>query len=340
MVEDRPLHRTPGAVTEIGDPGSRLQNSAASGAAGLSSAPDTPVVVIESGILAGKATGDVERFLGIPYAAAPVGALRWRPPQPVVAWQGARPATEFGNDCVQNRPSWERMTSDRPLSEDCLYINVWRPVGRADTLLPVMVWVHGGGFVMGTPSTPALEGSALARQGVVVVSFNYRLGRFGFFAHPALTAAQRSELLGNYGLMDQLAALRWVQRNIATFGGDPDNVTIFGESAGGTSVLQLMAIEQARGLFHRAIAQSSGGRDRWPNLNEATHRPSAEAIGERFAMEAGFHAATVEDLRSISPDRLRGQLDLVTMEWDTYSGPMIDGVLVKGAAARMFQAVM
>lgn len=305
---------------------------------GLSSAPDAPVVAIESGSLSGTAAHGVERFLGIPYAAAPVGALRWRPPRPVAAWGGVRRAAEFGNDCVQNRPAWERMVSDRPLSEDCLYANVWRPTGRAGSRLPVMVWIHGGGFVMGTASTPVVEGSALARRGVIVVSFNYRLGRFGFFAHPALSAEQRGGPLGNYGLMDQIAALRWVQRNIASFGGDPGNVTIFGESAGGTSVLQLMAIEQARGLFHRAIAQSSGGRDRWPRLDATTHRPSAESIGERFAAAAGFQAATARDLRSIPADDLRGQLDLVNMEWDTYPGPMFDGVLVKGPAAEAFRA--
>lgn len=295
-------------------------------------------VTIETGTLAGTAFGEVERFLGIPYAAAPLGALRWRPPRPAAAWKGVRHATEFSADCVQNRPSWDNTASDGPVSEDCLYLNVWRPVVRAGEALPVMVWIHGGGFVMGSSSQPMLDGSALARRNVIVVTFNYRLGRLGFFAHPALSAAQRDEPVGNYGLMDQIAALRWVQRNIAAFGGDPGNITIFGESAGGTSVLQLMASSESRGLFHRAIAQSSGGRDRWPSLGTATHRPSAEAIGERFAREAGLANASCEELRAIPADVLRGELNLVNMEPDTYSGPMFDGRLVQGPAAQAFEA--
>jgi para-nitrobenzyl esterase len=280
----------------------------------------------------------VESFLGIPYAAAPVGALRWRPPRPAAAWSGVRAAKEFGADSVQNRPSWDATASGGPVSEDCLFLNVWRPAGRAREPLPVMVWIHGGGFVMGSSSQPVLDGSAIASRDVIVVTFNYRLGRFGFFAHPALSAAQHDELLGNYGLMDQIAALRWVKRNIAAFGGDPGNVTIFGESAGGTSVLQLMAIQVARGLFHRAIAQSSGGRDSWPSISAATHRPSAEAIGERFAREAAAAEASPAALRALPADLLRGDLDLVNLCPDTYSGPMFDGVLVKGPASLAFEA--
>ena len=298
----------------------------------------TPKVRIETGTLVGASDGEVERFLGIPYAAAPVGALRWRPPQRPAPWSGSREATEFGADCVQNRPAWDNTASDGPVSEDCLFINVWRPAARARAELPVMVWIHGGGFVMGSSSQPMLDGGALARRGVAVVTFNYRLGRLGFFAHPALCAAQRGEAIGNYGLMDQIAALRWVQRNIAAFGGDPKNVTIFGESAGGTSVLQLMAITEAHGLFHRAIAQSSGGRDRWPSLNTVTHRPSAAAIGECFAREAGLPNASPEALRAIPPDVLRGELTLVNLQHDTYSGPMFDGELVRGPAEQAFQA--
>lgn len=305
-------------------------NAAAAGAVAL--------VTVDTGTLAGARSADVERFLGIPFAAAPSGPLRWRPPQPAAAWPGQRAAVAFGNDCVQNRPQWDRMSSDLPLGEDCLYLNVWRPAQRAEAALPVMVWIHGGGFVMGSSGTPVLDGSAIARRGIVVVSFNYRLGRFGFFAHPVLSAAQHDEPLGNYGLMDQIAALRWVRRNIGAFGGDAGNITIFGDSAGGTSVLQLMAIDQARGLFHKAIAQSAGGRDPWPHLRRATHRPSAEAIGERFAREAGLREPTPEALRALPAELLRGGLDLVNMEPDTYSGPMIDGTLVTGPAAQAFAA--
>jgi para-nitrobenzyl esterase len=297
-----------------------------------------PTLSIETGALAGGVDGGVEHFLGIPYAAAPVGVLRWRPPRPAAAWTGVRTATQFGADSVQNRPSWDATASSGSMSEDCLFINVWRPVERPREPLPVMVWIHGGGFVMGSSSQPMLDGGALASRGVIVVTFNYRLGRFGFFAHPVLSAAQRDELLGNYGLMDQMAALRWVQRNIAAFGGNPGNVTIFGESAGGTSVLQLMAMQVAHGLFHRAIAQSSGGRDLWPSIDTATHRPSAEVIGERFAHEAAVAEASPAALRALPADVLRGDLDLVNMCPETYSGPMFDGILVKGPAAQVFEA--
>jgi para-nitrobenzyl esterase len=201
-----------------------------------------------------------------------------------------------------------------------------------------MVWIHGGGFVMGSSSQAALDGGAIARRGVIVVSFNYRLGRFGFFAHPALSAEQAGGLLGNYGMMDQLAALRWVQRNIAAFGGDPGNVTIFGESAGGTSALHLMVMEEARGLFHRAIAQSSAGRDRWPALTTPTHRPSAEAIGERFSREAGLQSASVGDLRALPMETVMGRVDLINSEENTFSGPIVDGVLVRGSAADGFRS--
>lgn len=203
--------------------------------------------------------------------------------------------------------------------------------------MPVMVWIHGGGFVMGSANGPLLDGAAIARRGVVLVSLNYRIGRFGFFAHPALSAEQAGSTVGNYGLMDQIEALRWVQRNIAAFGGDPGNVTIFGESAGGTSVLNLMVVEQARGLFHRGIAQSSGARDRWPALREATHRPSAEMIGERFAREAGLPNATASDLRRIPVETLMGRLDLINGEEETFSGPIVDGQLIRGTAAAGFE---
>ncbi len=304
----------------------------------MASAQQSPTITIDSGVVEGVRLEHVERFLGIPYAEPPVGELRWRAPRPARSWDGVRRASEFGDDCVQNRPFWDRTQSQRPSSEDCLTLSVWRPADSVGGPLPVMVWIHGGGFVMGSSSQSALDGGAIASRGVVVVSFNYRLGRFGFFAHPALSAAQTDEPLGNYGFMDQLAALRWVQRNIAAFGGDPSNVTIFGQSAGGTSVLQLMVMEDARGLFHRAIAQSSAGRDDWPRLAASTRRPGAEAIGERFAREAGLRDATPEALRALSADEIRGRLDLVNTEEDTFSGPIVDGRLINGSAADGFAA--
>ena len=195
--------------------------------------------VVDSGPIEGRAAGGVAAFRGVPYAAAPVGELRWRPPQPIPAWTAPRDASRFGSDCVQHPlPTFIDPGSGQPMSEDCLYLNVWAPAQAKGK--PVMVWIHGGGFTVGSGAMAVADGAALARQGVVVVTLNYRLGRFGFFAHPAL--ARPGEPTGNYAIMDQIAALQWVKRNIAAFGGDPANVTVFGESAGGGSVLALSLI--------------------------------------------------------------------------------------------------
>jgi para-nitrobenzyl esterase len=198
-------------------------------------------------------TGDAEFrvFRGIPYAAAPVGEQRWRVPQPVVRWPEVRDALEFGAACPQ--PLYG---SEQALSEDCLFLNVWTPPGGSTKDAPVMVWIHGGGLNGGYSHRAFYDGSEYARQGVVLVSINYRLGPLGFLAHPSLSAESDHGVSGNYGFLDQIAALRWVQENIASFGGDPDNVTIFGESAGGTSVAVLLSSPFAEGLFHKAIIQS------------------------------------------------------------------------------------
>ena len=208
------------------------------------------VVRTDAGLLAGGGT-DVRYFKGVPFAAPPVGKLRWMPPQPVTPWAGIRSAKEYGPICHQP-----------PLlpykqSEDCLSLNVWTPAKTMDAKLPVMVWIHGGGFTIGASGQTAYDGEALAKQGVVLVSMNYRLGLFGFLAHPALSKESPYGASGNYGLMDQIAALQWVRGNIAAFGGDPGNVTIFGESAGGTSVCLLMVSPLAHGLFHRVISESA-----------------------------------------------------------------------------------
>ena len=171
-------------------------------------------------------------FKGIPFAAPPVGDLRWKPPQPVTPWTGVRPATAYGSDCMQLPFPGDAAPLGTPPAEDCLVVNVWRPAD-ASTKLPVMVWIYGGGFVNGGSSPAVYDGSQFAKRGVVLVSFNYRVGRFGFFAHPALTKESPNGPLGNYAFLDQIAALKWVQKNIAAFGGDAGNVTIFGESAGG-----------------------------------------------------------------------------------------------------------
>ena len=199
--------------------------------------------------------------------------------------KGARAASDFGNDCLQGVVPNDPGVGTK-LGEDCLYLNVWRPESKA-AKLPVMVWIYGGAFLIGSSGTPFYDGSSFARDGVILVSFNYRLGRFGFFAHPALDRGPGP--VANYGFMDQIAALKWVQRNIAAFGGDPGAVTIFGESAGGGSVLTLMGSPAAKGLFHRAVAESGGGRDTPPTLD----RPGGDfaagyAAGEAFATKAGL----------------------------------------------------
>lgn len=219
-----------------------------------------PVIQTKSGKLRGANQDGIAVFKGIPFAAPPVGQFRWRPPQPVAAWQGVRDALEFGPDCAQAGWGGSPGTITKGSSEDCLYLNLWAPA-KAKAKLPVMVWIHGGGFVGGSGSSPETFGDQFARQGVVLVTINYRLGRLGFFAHPALRQEHPEEPKGNYGYMDQIAALQWVQENIAAFGGDPKNVTVFGFSAGGVSVHSLMTIPAAKGLFHKAICQSSGGRD-------------------------------------------------------------------------------
>ncbi len=214
----------------------------------------TVLVRTQDGLLAGRlvAGGAVRAFLGVPYAAAPTGALRWRPPQPAAAWPGVRDAGRAGAPCMQRAMPVPGI----PPSEDCLFLNVWapRPAGRTQPPLPVMVFIHGGGFVFGSGAEPAYDGTALARHEVVLVTLNYRLGVFGFLAHPGLT--REAGTSGNYGLLDQMAALRWVQANIRAFGGDPGRVTLFGESAGGTAVAMLLTSPRAAGLFGQAILQS------------------------------------------------------------------------------------
>jgi para-nitrobenzyl esterase len=242
-----------------------------------------PIAGTANGAVRGLAEGAVNEFLGIPYAAPPVGALRWQPPQPAASWSGVRDATQFAPHCPQVAgPFGEASTS-----EDCLYLNVFTPSGGG--FHPVMVWIHGGALVTGESND--YDPTQLVEDGVTVVTINYRLGALGFLAHPALADANGQS--GDYGLEDQQAALRWVQRNIASFGGDPRNVTIFGESAGGLSVLSQVASPQAKGLFEKAIAESGSY-----NLTQ-TSLASAETAGEAFATEAGCASQTAACLRSL-----------------------------------------
>jgi len=206
----------------------------------------------------GKDDGAVHSFLGIPYAAPPVGNLRWKPPAAAASWTGVRKATEFGNHCMQGKVYGDMNFRDPGGSEDCLFLNVWVPTKPSGAKLPVMVWIYGGGFAAGSTSEARQDGAHLAQQGVIVVSMNYRLGVFGFFVHPELAKESGHNAAGNYGLLDQTAALRWVHENIAAFGGDPGNVTIFGESAGSFSVSAQMASPLAKGLFQKAIGESGG----------------------------------------------------------------------------------
>jgi para-nitrobenzyl esterase len=294
----------------------------------------------DTGAISGAVSDGVLAFKGVPFAAPPVGALRWRAPQPAAAWQGVRPATEYGHDCAQVPfPSDAAPLGTAP-SEDCLVLNVWRPAGKSGHKLPVMVWIYGGGFVNGGSSPAVYDGSQFAKQGVVLVSFNYRLGRFGFFAHPALTKENADGgLLGNYAYMDQIAALKWVQRNIAAFGGDPDNVTIFGESAGGGSVHLLLTSPMAQGLFKKAIVESGGGRGPLMPMRRIHEDvpggpASAESVGVDFAKANGIQGEgpdALAALRALPTDKVVAGLNMASMgpAAATYvGGPIQDGKIV------------
>ncbi|MGI9170053.1 MAG: carboxylesterase/lipase family protein [Caulobacteraceae bacterium] len=291
-----------------------------------------------AGRLEGRARNGVEAFVGIPYALPPVGALRWRPPERPARWRGVRPAIRFGADCPQMSLPGDKTTSGQPRSEDCLTLNVWRPAGARGA--PVMVWIHGGGFVMGSSASPVLDGAALAARGVVVVSFNYRLGRFGFFAHPALTRAAGGGPAVNFALLDMIAALRWVKNNIAAFGGDPRNVTIFGQSAGGAAVDFLLVSPPARGLFAKAIVQSGANREPYAQLSrDRPGRISAEAASVAFAKGAGLTDPDARALRNLTTAQVQGGLALFAMQADRFiGGPAIDGVTVLADPVKRFAA--
>lgn len=288
----------------------------------------TTPVRIQSGELVGQQQSDVRIFRGIPYAAAPVGELRWRSPKPFGTWTGIREATQFGAQALQGETFGPRSAQ----SDDCLFLNVWTPNNAdANSKLPVLVWFHGGAFIQGSGAQPRYDGTELARRGAVVITINYRLGPMGLFAHPALTAESApNEPLGNFCLLDMMAALTWTRENIAAFGGDPNNVTISGSSAGGTSCLFLMGIPQAEGLFHKAIIHSSGGMQNIQTLAEA------EAAGVRLAEKLGLGAnASASDLRKIAAgDAAVGVAAIRQLNLPVK--PIVDGRLVKFTPSELF----
>lgn len=284
-----------------------------------------------SGLVEGSvsADGKIRIFKGIPFAAPPLGELRWKEPQPAPHWQGVRKATEFGARCMQRRIYSDMVFRDSGPSEDCLYLNVWAPVVKGKDKLPVMVWIYGGGFQAGSTSEPRQDGEHLAHRGVVIVSMNYRLGIFGFFSHPELTAESPHHASGNYGLLDQAAALKWVHENIEAFGGDPDKVTIFGESAGSFAVSALMASPLAKNYLRGAIGESGAF------FGETLSAKSLQVSEKRdaaFAEQFGMHS--IKQLREADAQRL---LDAVLKDGTPYRFvPNIDGYFMPATAYEIY----
>jgi para-nitrobenzyl esterase len=299
-------------------------------------AAHAPTVAVAGGTIRGAEGDGVRVFKGVPYAAPPVEELRWKPPAIVVPWDGIRDATEFSPDCPQVSfdPTSFYHRPPSPQSEDCLCLNVWT-AARPGEKRPVMVWIHGGGLTAGSGATPVYDGANFARQGVVLVTINYRLGPLGYLAHPGLSLESPHGSSGNYGLLDQIAALEWIRANIAAFGGDPDRVTIFGQSAGSWSVCALVASPLARGLFHAAIGQSGGSFDRMRYLNEERHTwESAESVGERFAAALGVDG--VEGMRRVSAERLLDVFFRVAGREGFATGGIVDGWVLPEDVSTIF----
>ncbi len=288
---------------------------------------------VDAGQLGGsrESSPGIRAFKGIPFAASPVGALRWQAPQPVPKWNGVRTASEFGDVCIQpagqGRLNIAVMEGSPPASEDCLYLNVWTGATAANEKRPVMVWFFGGAFTEGAGSVPLYDGDALARKGAIVVTMNYRLGPYGFFAHPALTADSPHKASGNYGLMDMLASLRWVQSNIAAFGGDPRNVTVFGQSAGAMAIASLVASPEAKGLFGRAVSQSGA----WMGFGPVPGMRTREQ-----AEEAGLKAATAAGITTAAQLRAMSTAD-VTAKFSS-AGMIVDGWVIPEDPSTTFAA--
>src|SRR5579871_66836 len=301
-------------------------------AAGLAAAQTPARVKVDGGLLQGTSEDGLTVYRGIPFAAPPVGELRWRAPQPAAKWEGVKQADHFGARCYQGG----RGAPGIDTSEDCLYLNVWSPAKSASDHVPVLVWIYGGGFSAGATSEPTYSGEKLAKRGVVLVSIAYRVGQMGFFVHPGLSAENQHHVSGNYGLLDMISGLQWVQRNIAAFGGDPHHVTIFGESAGGIAVSMLCASPLAKGLFQAAISQSGGSfgplsRNTYAGENMRVLE-DAETSGAAFAQAAD--ARTLRDLRALSPRKLieaaRSQRGL---PW-----PIVDGWVIPDDQYKLYEA--
>jgi para-nitrobenzyl esterase len=284
---------------------------------------DDPVR-LDTGIISGTTTGspDVRAFKGIPYATPPVGDLRWRAPKPAAHWEGTRAADQFGPVCMQG--------GDQKMSEDCLYLNVWTGAKAAGSNTndkrPVMVWIYGGGYTGGSGSQPMYDGEALAKKGAVVVTFNYRLGTLGFFSHPELTKESDRRGAANFGVMDAIAALHWVQQNIARFGGDPKQVTIFGESAGAGMVANLMTMPSAKGLFVRALGESSA----WSTAKIAPLPTLADAELQGVKLAEGVGAKSLADLRAKPAEAIQ--------KAGRGMGPVVDGYLIPEDPGKVFAA--
>jgi len=301
-----------------------------SACAGLSA----PRVKTHRGEIEGKDDGKVKMFLGIPYAAPPVGDLRWKPPQPPAKWTGTKKAAQFGFHCLQGNVFGDMVFHDPGANEDCLTLNVWVPDKHAEAKLPVMVWIYGGGFVAGTTSEGRQDGYHLAQQGVIVVSMNYRLGIFGFMVHPDLIKESGHNSAGNYGLLDQLAALNWVHDNIAAFGGDPANVTIFGESAGSFSVSAQMASPMAKGLFQKAIGESGAA---FSHSGLSFDPLSVRAEKDAKLLKDKLGASTVAELRAIPAEKLLAPF-IPPQSPGFEFGPDVDGYFLSESVPAIFAA--
>ncbi|HEV3208456.1 MAG TPA: carboxylesterase family protein [Terriglobales bacterium] len=291
----------------------------------LAQRSETPITRTESGAISGVVEDGLRIYKGVPFAAPPISDLRWRPPVPVTPWTDIRKADAFAPACMQDGVSMKGETPPT-VSEDCLYLNIWTPAKSSQERLPVIVWIYGGGYINGSASMPLYWGDRLAHKGVIVVTIAYRLGPLGFLAHPELTRESPHHSSGNYGLMDQIAALEWIQRNIAAFGGDPKTVTIAGQSSGAISASLLMASPRAKGLFQRAIGES-GGLFEPVQLAPKYLLANAEHDGEKYAASLG--ATSLQELRRLPAARLTGNADGIVH-------PVIDPCLLPASPYEAF----